>query len=408
VRTTRRTSRQLRTAPAALLVLAGLAVVLAAAVSTASEVESLPLRLVSDVPVMKGLQAQSPVWAPGDTPRLVHEVTDRSRRTWLRQIWVEGASTFDSIVPGSRSSRVEALGGAADRADTGVSWWDGQSFFFVRSVGGSAKLFYFDGSPREVPNLEGRVDEVAVDARRRHLFAAVEKDGIVDVYRMSGAGFTSEKMRLSHSPTGVEHSLAIEMDTGGLNWIAATRAGTRLGIASPPEPAHVRERVRVKGLDAYELLSLTVLQGSGELILYARVPRDEGSSEPEQRLLLEVSGDGQGVSSLKVLARSVFLPSGMAPRPAISGGGRFVYYIAADTTAGNPVMRLDRTTGKVAVLKLGTMGNQELAVGEYPTADGATVPWLAVVAVGDDKGRDVRNHLYAGPLAGWPGWQEGR
>jgi len=321
---------------------------------------------------------------------------------------VDGASTFDAIVPGSRSSRVEALGGAADRADTGVAWWDGQSFFFVRSVGGSAKLFYFDGSPREVPNLQGRVDEVAVDAKRRHLFAAVEKDGIVDVYRMSGAGFTSEKMRLSHSPTGVEHSLAIEMESGGLNWIAATRAGTRLGIANPPDPDHVRERVRVAGLEAYELLSLTVLQGSGELILYARVPRDEGSSDPEQRLLLEVSGDEQGQPSMKVLAQRVFLPSGLAPRPALSGGGRFVYYISADTSAGNPVMRLDRTTGKAVVLKLGTMGNQEVAVGEYPTANGDSVPWLAVVAVGDDKGRDVRNHLYAGPLSAWPGWQAGR
>jgi hypothetical protein len=403
----RRRTRPPHGSPASYLaVLATLVVSLVAGVAAAGE--SVPLRLVSDIPAMQGRQAQSPIWGPGSTPRLVHEITDRDRRTWLRHLWVDGASTFDAIVPGSRSSRVEALGGAADRADTGVAWWDDQSFFFVRAVGGAARLFYFDGSPREVPNLEGRVDEVAVDSDRQRLYAAVETSGHLDVYRMSGAGFTSEKLRLSHSPTGVEHSLTIERASGALNWIAATRAGTRLGVADPPEPGSVRERVRVKGLEAYELLSLTVIHGTGDLIVYARVPRLEGSADAEQRLLLQVSTADPAAATMKILARDVYLPSGMAPRPAVSNGGRFLYYIAADTAAGNPVMRLDRTTGEKVAISLGTMGNQELAVAEYPAPGGETVPWLAVVAVGDDKGKDVRNHLYAGPLAGWPGWQEGR
>ena len=365
------------------------------------------LRLVSDVPSMQGKQAQAPIWAPGVTPRLVHEITDRDRRTWLRQLWIEGASTFDAIVPGSRSSRVEALGGAADRADTGVSWWDGFSFFFVRAVGGTSSLYYFDGGPREVPGLKGRVHEVAADKTRGRLFAAVEQDGQLDVYRLSGKGFTSDQVRLSHSPTGVEHSLAIEAKAGALHWIAATRAGTRLGIADPPEPDAVRERVSIEGLDRYEILSLAVVPGGDEVLLYARLPRDEGSSAPEQRLLLAVHGRSAGNAQTTVLARNIYLPSGMAPRPAFSHGGRFVYFIAADTTAGNPVVRLDRDSGTTQNLRLGTMGNQELAVAEYPSQGGSMVPWLAVVAVGDDKGRDVRNHLYAGPLEGWPGWQEG-
>ena len=37
------------------------------------------LRLVTDVPVMEGMQAGNPTWAPGDVPRLVHELSDRSR-----------------------------------------------------------------------------------------------------------------------------------------------------------------------------------------------------------------------------------------------------------------------------------------------------------------------------------------
>ena len=113
----------------------------------AQEADTVPLRLVTDIAAMEGRQAQRPLWAPGSTPRLVHEITDRDRSTWLRQLWIEGASTFDAIVPGSRSSRVEALGGAAERADTGVAWWDEASFFFIRAVGGASRLFYFDGSP---------------------------------------------------------------------------------------------------------------------------------------------------------------------------------------------------------------------------------------------------------------------
>jgi hypothetical protein len=155
------------------------------------------------------------------------------------------------------------------------------------------------------------------------------------------------------------------------------------------------------------LLSLSLVQGSREVLVYARVPRDDGSVDTEERLLLQVSSDGKGTSTMKVLAREVYLPAGLAPRPALSGNGRFVYYIAADTTAGNPVIRLDRTTGNKEVLKLGTMGNQEVAVAEYPAGDGSPVVWLAVVAVGDDTGKDVRNHLYAGPLSAWPGWREG-
>ena len=367
-----------------------------------------PLRLVSDVAVMEGRQAQRPVWAPGEVPRLVHEITDRDRKTWLRQIWIEGASTYDALVPGSRSSRVEALGGAADRADTGASWWDAESFFFIRAVGGSSRLFYFDGSPREVPGQIGRVDEVAADSKAGKLFAAVEVKGELDVYRMSGAGFTAERARLSHSPSGVEYSLSIDSQSGALNWIAATHAGTRLGIADPPEPGAVRERLRVPGLDAYELLALRVIEGRRELLVYARVPRPEASTEPEQRMLLAVDVSNATKPRFEVLAEDIYLPPGIAPRPAYSHDGRYVYFIAADTTTGNPVLRLDRTTGKRQRLKLGTMGNQEVAVAEYPVGEGSKVVWMAVVAVGDDKGRDVRNHLYAGPLSGWPGWQQGR
>ena len=67
---------------------------------------------------------------------------------------------------------------------------------------------------------------------------------------------------------------------------------------------------------------------------------------------------------------------------------------------GNPVRRLDRTTGTAVTVPVGTRGNQEIAVADYPGGGGASTTWLAVVAVGDDEGEDVRNHVYAGPAPG--------
>ncbi|HCP44984.1 MAG TPA: hypothetical protein DIU15_03030, partial [Deltaproteobacteria bacterium] len=156
-------------------ILASLVVCSALAASPAAAEK---LRLVSDVPALEGRQVQRPVWGPGAQPQLVHEITDRSRLTWLRVIRVTGATISDELVPGSRSSRMESLGAAADRADSGAAWWDASSFFFVRSVGGSSSLFYFDGIPREVPGLSGRVGEVRSDSSRQRLFATIESEGV--------------------------------------------------------------------------------------------------------------------------------------------------------------------------------------------------------------------------------------
>lgn len=361
------------------------------------------LRLVSGVAALEGRQVQRPVWAPGTQPQLVHEITDRSRLTWLRVLRVDGASTSDEMVPGSRSSRMEALGAAADRADSGAAWWDESSFFFVRSVGGSSSLFYFDGVPREVPGLPGRVDEVRSDTARGRLFATVESNG-VDVFRLAGKGFTEEKVQLSQSPSVVENSLAISADEGGIFWISATPTGTRLGGASPAEPSSVRERLTADRLHLYELISLEVLPGAEGMIAYARVPAGVTDPEVESHVIVHLSRPIDGRCQLTELVRDVYVPPGLAPRAAFSDGGRLLYYVAESAEQSNPVMRLDRATGKTSKLALGTRGHQEVAVRDYVHSDGQVVPWIAVVSVGDGAGKDVRNHLYVGPLEAWPGW----
>jgi hypothetical protein len=81
-----------------------------------------------------------------------------------------------------------------------------------------------------------------------------------------------------------------------------------------------------------------------------------------------------------------------------------VYFVEANPALGNPIVRLDRPSGGRTVLPLSTRGHQEVAVGEFSDTSGHVVPWVAVVAVGDQTGDDVTNHLYIGPLGSWPNW----
>ncbi len=355
------------------------------------------VKLVSDVPEMAGKQVQLPLWAPGGTPRLVHEMTDRDKSTLLRIVTVQGAAFAEQSVPGAGSSRLESLGAGAARADTQAAWWDEGTLFFVRSVGGSSSLHYFDGVPRELVGLPGRVEEVVADEPRGHLFVTMEDASGLDVHRLSGEGFTEERRRLTRTQTEVENSLAVERSSGRLHFVRTGSNATSLGQAGLEELS-ATDGPSSAGLRAYELLSLAAAPGSDALVLYARVPAG-ADVENSSYVLLELV-DGK----VTVLAPGVFLPPGLAPPPALSHDGKHVYYVLADPAGGNPVRRIERASRTSEALDLPTRGNQEVAVSAYPDASGKMVPWVAVVAVGDEKGQDVRNHLYIGPLGEWSGW----
>ncbi len=362
------------------------------------------LRLVSDVAAMEGRQVQSPSWAPGDAPKLVHELTDRDRSTWLRVVQVEGSGTRDRVVPGSRSSRLEAMGAGSDRADSGAAWWDAGSFFFIRSVGGDSSLYYYDGTLRAVPGIKGRVEEVAADMGRSLLYATVDRQGAVDLFELGGVGFAETQTQFTRSPGTVEHGLEVVGDGGGVLWVGATRTGTRLGRAVPPAVVSVRERVGGGALAAYEILSIAAGRSAGDLLAYARLEGNVAKNIPDVHVLLNIAVDSTMVQEL---VRGVYLPPGLAPKPAVVGEGNSIYYIAADEKRGNPVLRFDRQKGTSEVVNIGTVGNQEVAVAEFGGSGQATVPWIAVVSVGDATGQDVRNHLYIGPLGPWPEWSSG-
>jgi len=364
-------------------------IVTAGCLLLAAPAAATELLLVSDVPAMDGKQVQRPMWAPGAKPRLVHEMTDRDRSTLLRVVDVAGGSFTDQIIPGARSSRLEAMGAGAERADHGAAWWDETSFFFVRAVGGDQKLFYFDGVPREVPGLPGRVVEVATDPGRGVLFASIEDEAGFDLHRLSGQGFTETRRRLTRTSTEVESAMNVDA-AGAVHFVRIAAKSTKLGQAAT-DALEASSHAANTALRDYEILRITPL-ADGTTLLYVRAPA--GAPEADSTyLLLEVTG-----AAVKVLANGVYLPPGMPPAPAVSAAGRYVYFINNDAKSGNPVVRYDRTSGTALDLKLSTRGHQEVAVGEYPV-EGGMQAWIAVVSVGDDRGQDVRNHLYVGTLA---------
>lgn len=371
-----------------LLVVAALLVTAPGALP-ASPMLSAELRLVTDVPVMEGMQAGNPVWAPGDVPRLVHELSDRSRRTLLRVVALEGGELHDYVVPGSRSSRLGALGSGEGRSDSEARWWGPSGFYFVRAVGEGSELYVFDGVPREVP-LDGRIQEAVPDPGGAVLHTAMGSQESVDVFSWHTDDLSAPSARRSDTEGEVEHSLRLDGDR--LVWIGSSREGTAVVQTSVGAAAGALRRHRI---DGYELLAVAPVPGSGAVVVIARACATPPACTEDEHALLRVE---MSSGAVRVLAGDVMIPSGEVLGPALSPDGRFLYYVRRDESHANPVVRLDLASGVEVGIDTGTRGNQQVAVASYPDGAGDGVPWLAVVAVGGEHETDVRNHVYMGPL----------
>ncbi len=336
---------------------------------------SAALELVSNAPELAGLQVQRPVWAPGETPRLVHEATDRSHRGFLRVVTLN----MDSVlVPAARSSRLAAMGVGVERADTAAAWWDASGFFFVRSSVSSVSAHFWDGVLRDLAVPAGRPTAIVQDGEG--LLVTMEDAAGLDLFRFSNTDLAGTPRRLTATRDEVEHSVT-KLSDGRLVFIAASQEQTRLVLLGEGGPEPVPLSVQV------ELLSLAPLP-DGRLLAWAR-----GSSEHHVLLVLDLTGKAT------TLATDGFLPPGLAPRPAVSSSG-WVYYVRSDASAGNPIVRLSLDGGPPEVLQVPTNGHQEVAVHTYPDQWGRAADWLAVVAVGDPTRDDVTNHLFIGPVSG--------
>lgn len=376
----------MRSFGASLLICAALA-----APAQASPALEVDLRLVTDVPVMDGMQAGNPVWAPGDVPRLVHELSDRSRRTFLRVVAVQDGELLDYVVPGSRSSRLGALGAGDGRSDGEARWWGPSGFYFVRAVGEGSELHVFDGVPRKAP-LHGRVQEAAPDPDRGALYLAMGSEESVDVFAWRQEDLSAPPVQLSSTQGEVEHSLRLDAAGGRLAWIASSREGTVVVQASVAGASPALRRHRVEG---YELLAVAPVPRSGAVVVIARACATPPACTEDEHALLRVD---MATGEARVLAGEVMIPPGEVLGPALSPDGRFLYYVRRDEANANPVVRLDLVTGIEVGILTGTRGNQQVAVAAYPDGGGSLVPWLAVVAVGGQSETDVRNHVYMGPL----------
>ncbi len=342
----------------------------------AAEAATMAVELVPEAPELAGLQVQRPVWAPGAVPRLVHESTDRSRRSALRVITF-GADPV--LIPASRSSRLAAMGAGAERADGAATWWDAEGFFFVRSAGGSVTAHYWDGILRDLEAPGGRPTEIARDPAGG-LLVSMEDDQGLDLFRFPGTDLAASPRRLTTTRGQVEHAIT-PLPDGRVAFLVASQEGTQLMLLG--KTGATAAAVAIQD----ELLSLTALP-DGRLLAWAR--RAEG--DRYVLLLIDLAGP------VAVLASDGFLPPGVAPVPAASASG-WIYYVRADPAAGNPIVRLRADGGPAERVAMTTTGHQEVAAHSYPSTSGRAVDWLAVVAVGDPDGDDVTNRLFVGPVS---------
>ncbi len=356
------------------------------------------LQPVTDDAAMAAMQAQRPAWAPGTTPRLVHEATDRDRRTSLRVVtWTAGVPTVQ-WVPGSKNSRTESLSGGVARADTAPIWWDDRSFFFIRALGAGGRLMVWDGAPRDVGATLPPVLEVVAESATGHLLASLEDPSGAEVFDLGApASLLPRPLRLSNNSGGVEHSLS---PAGPLVYTISTRReGARLLSFRPGQKDSAFEPKGQAVLQGHELLALTPVPGTDSVLALSRLhPPLIPDGGPVIHCIVELGALTTGPLTIRQIVRNVFVPAGLAPRPALSKDGRWVYAVGDDPQLRNPVLRIERTTGKTERLDLALRGAQEVAVAEYPGPGGRPQTWLAVVAVGDLVGDDVRNHLYVGPI----------
>jgi hypothetical protein len=361
--------------------------------ATAASAGEAKLELLSGGAFAKGRQMESPLWAPGDSPKLVFEANDRHKSSILRVAELTPDGTLFTTVPGANSSRMERLGAGSERADTRAAWLDGDSFFFVRAEGQDNKLYYFESRAIELQTDLGLVNEVAIDRSRKALYVSAVDGSGADLYRVHGEQFGSST-RLS-TTADPESAIAIDEASGRVAFVQVGQPLSSLRVVEPGADSSGSHPAAAL-LRQFELIGLTAVDGSEDLLAYARVPA--GAPESEARhVLVEVAKKG-GSWTVTELAGNCMVPPGQAPAPAISHRGRYVYFILKDETQGNPVMRFDRSTSKTERLSLPTSGHQEVAIGEYPHAGGGAQVWIAVIAVGGVDGEDQRNHLYAGTL----------
>jgi hypothetical protein len=344
-----------------------------------------------------GLQAQQPIWSTSGIPLLAYEVTDRARMTLLKTVAFLNGSLSSSLVPASSAGRLSSFGVGQQRADSSVGWWPGRrDFTFIRHLDGVG-LMHYDGSVREVPGLpEGEVLEASMTPQADALLLSISTGETTTLYRMPLGG---EKGReLVRSPR-VVHSM-VHLSDGP----TITAIGTDRGVTELLQFSSTTGKIELaRSYPDYELLSLSASSNEDVVLAYARANRP-GSSAGSGYVLLELQTAREN-TEVKVLATDLYLPPGLSPRPALGAGGQEVYFVKSDPQGGNPIVRLNLASGRTEPLTLTTRGHQEVAVGEFKDENGKKVSWIAVIAVGDESGEDVANHLYVGPLGPWTGWK---
>ena len=333
------------------------------------------------------MQAQSPVWAPPDCdhPLLVYEVNDRDTRVHLRVAEREDGTWTVRDVPLLTAGSPASFLMSDERVDQEASWSGSGGFYFARTLDAEPELYYHDVAPHRVPLALTGVGDPAVAPDRRSLALTVNEDDGSDLY-LAQVDDWARLTRLTRTTGVVEHGPSWCPDGRALAFVSTDRERTtlhalRLTDDGPSAPLPV-----LTSDDEILSVGCSPRPGPPRFAAYVRAP-------DRSHALLVLGHRG----TIRHRVEGVHVPTGQAPEPAWTPDGRYLLFIADDATAGNPVRALDTLDGRTLDIPLATDGHLELAVGSWRDGDQERV-MLAVVAVGDQEGDNVRNHVHVADL----------
>ncbi len=334
----------------------------------------------------EAMQAQGPVWGSPDaaSPTLTYEVNDRDRRILLRVAQQQGDAWDVSDVPLVAAGAPGSFLLSDQWTDRGVTWAGDDGFFFSRTLDSEPALYYYDVAPHRVPWEMGAVEHPAVSTDGQQLAVAITNKTGTDLH-VAQVGNWSGANQLTNSPTVVEHSPSWCPSGKVMVYAATDRTRTDLRMLDPTSESPKPHVLYAKD---DEVLAPACCTHPALLLFAVYIRATDGS---HRLLVVDLMGN------IYRQVNGVYLEPGRAPAPAWTPGGRYIVYVKADPSKGNPIQALHVGSGEVTTIPVNTSGNLEVGVGKWNGPQGART-MLAVIAVGDTAGQNVRNHLYAADI----------